>query len=64
MEGDRINYNFSDQVVLITGAGRGIGEAVSKAFAKTGAKLVLVDINEEAIKELKNELVSTLQEED
>ena len=64
MEGCRINYNFSDQVVLVTGAGRGIGEAVSKAFAKTAAKLVLVDMNEEAIKELKNELVSTLKEKD
>ena len=50
MEGYSINYNFSDQVVLITGAGRGIGEAVSRAFAKTGARLVLVDICEGAIK--------------
>jgi len=64
MEDYRIKYDFSEQVVLITGAGRGIGEAVSRAFAKTGAKLVLVDMNEEAIKELKNELISTLQEED
>ncbi|RLC34938.1 MAG: hypothetical protein DRH33_08895 [Candidatus Nealsonbacteria bacterium] len=64
MGGYRMNYDFSNQVVLITGAGRGIGEAVSRAFAKTGAKLVLVDIDEEAIKELKNELISTLQEED
>lgn len=59
----RTNYDFNNQVVLITGAGRGIGEAVSRAFAKTGARLVLVDINEEAIKELRNELISTLLEE-
>ncbi len=59
-----INYNFNDQVALITGAGSGIGEAVSRAFAKTGAKLVLVDINEESTNELKNKLISTLQEED
>jgi len=64
MEGDKMNYDFSDQVVLITGAGRGIGEAVSRAFAKTGAKLVLVDMNEKAIKELKNKLISRSQEED
>jgi len=64
MEGYRTNYDFSDQVVLITGAGRGIGEAVSRAFTKTGAKLVLVDICEESIKKLKNELISTLKEED
>jgi NAD(P)-dependent dehydrogenase (short-subunit alcohol dehydrogenase family) len=34
MRGYRINYNFSNQVALITDSGRGIGEAVSRAFAK------------------------------
>ena len=37
MEGYKINYNFSNQVVLITGSGRGIREAVSRAFAKQEA---------------------------
>jgi len=59
-----MNYGFSEQVVLITGAGRGIGEAVSRAFAKTGVKLALVDLCEEGIIELKNELVPTLKKED
>ena len=64
MEDHRINYNFSNQVVLITGSGRGIGEAASKAFANAGAKLILVDICKESIKKLKNELVFTLRRED
>ena len=34
MEGYRINYSFNNQVVLITGSCCGIGEAVSRAFAK------------------------------
>ncbi|MEM0095215.1 MAG: SDR family NAD(P)-dependent oxidoreductase [Candidatus Bathyarchaeia archaeon] len=34
---------------LITGAGAGIGEAISKRFAEAGANLDLVDINEEAL---------------
>ena len=64
MEHNSVNYNFSDQVVLITGAGRGIGKATSKAFAKAGAKLVLVDISEEGTQELMEELIPALKKED
>lgn len=33
--------HLTDQVALITGASRGIGEAIARAFAKAGAKVVL-----------------------
>lgn len=33
--------NIKDQVVLVTGASRGLGEAIVKAFAKEGAKVVI-----------------------
>ncbi|MBL8921620.1 MAG: glucose 1-dehydrogenase [Myxococcaceae bacterium] len=33
--------HLADQVALITGASRGIGEAIARAFAKAGAKVVL-----------------------
>ncbi len=35
---------FQDKVVLVTGAARGIGKATATAFARQGAKVVLVDI--------------------
>jgi NAD(P)-dependent dehydrogenase (short-subunit alcohol dehydrogenase family) len=37
--------NFTDKVVLITGAGNGIGRATALAFAQQQAKVVVSDIN-------------------
>ncbi len=38
-------YSLSDKVVLITGAGRGLGEATANALAGRGAQVVLADVN-------------------
>jgi len=35
--------NLKDKVVIVTGAGSGIGRATALRFAGEGAKLVLVD---------------------
>ncbi|WP_163580893.1 SDR family NAD(P)-dependent oxidoreductase [Gracilibacillus saliphilus] len=43
--------SFENKVVLITGAAGGIGLAAAEAFAKEGAKLVLVDLSKEALEE-------------
>lgn len=40
-----MNKKLSGKVCLITGAARGMGEAVAKKFASEGAKVCLTDIN-------------------
>ncbi len=40
-----------DQVVLVTGAGQGMGETIVGHFANAGAKVAAVDINPEAVAE-------------
>ena len=40
---------LDSKVAIITGAGGGIGQAAARLFAAEGAKLMLVDLNEEAL---------------
>jgi NAD(P)-dependent dehydrogenase (short-subunit alcohol dehydrogenase family) len=44
------------QTVLVTGAGQGLGRATSLAFARLGAKVALVDINEGTLNDVRDEL--------
>lgn len=43
--------SFSDKVIMVTGAGAGIGRTTALALADAGAKLVLGDINAQALDE-------------
>lgn len=38
-------YDFTGQVALVTGAGKGMGLATARMFAKSGAAVVLADID-------------------
>ena len=50
--------NFSDKLVLITGAGSGIGRLLSLELANLGAKLILLDVNFDSIKKVASEIKS------
>lgn len=47
---------LKDKVAIITGAGRGIGEATAKLLAKEGAKVVINDVDEEAADQVKKDI--------
>lgn len=47
---------LKDKVAIVTGCGSGIGEATAKMFAAEGAKVVGVDINQEAIDKVVGEI--------
>ena len=52
--------NFNKKVALITGASAGIGRATAIKFAQCGARVVIVDINEEALQNVKKEVLRPL----
>lgn len=48
--------DFEGKVAVVTGAASGIGRSVAIAFANRGMKVILADINEEALEEVAQEL--------
>ncbi|MBO5777368.1 MAG: SDR family NAD(P)-dependent oxidoreductase, partial [Clostridia bacterium] len=51
-----INVDYSGKVVVVTGAGGLICGAMARAFAQSGAKVAALDLNEDAVKELADQL--------
>src|ERR1700688_4403416 len=45
-----MNISYENKVALVTGAGSGLVFATAKAFAESGASVVLADWNEEAVR--------------
>ena len=51
-----MNISFENKVALVTGAGSGLGLATAKAFAESGASVVLADWHEDAVRSAAEEL--------
>lgn len=50
-----LNIEFTEKVVVVTGAGGVLCGTMAKAFAQAGAKVAALDLNEEAVKKLADE---------
>ena len=51
-------FDLTGRVALVTGASRGIGEAIAKAYAQQGARVVVSSRKQEACDEVAKEIVA------
>ena len=51
---------LKDKVALITGAGSGIGQQTAMLFAREGAQVAIVDVNEKAAKEVASSIKNSI----
>jgi 3-oxoacyl-[acyl-carrier protein] reductase len=48
--------NLQNQVIVITGAAQGLGKAMAEEFAKQGAQIALLDMQEDAVESAASEI--------
>jgi NAD(P)-dependent dehydrogenase (short-subunit alcohol dehydrogenase family) len=54
-----MNISFENQIALVTGAGSSLGLATARAFAQSGASVVLADWNEEPVRSAAADLAAS-----
>ncbi|MBD7945979.1 SDR family oxidoreductase [Psychrobacillus sp. Sa2BUA9] len=57
-----MSKSFEDKVIIITGAGSGLGQVTAVTVAKDGAKLALVDLNSNGLEETKKLILEVAPE--
>lgn len=56
MESYLDDSKFADKVVVVTGSGTGIGQAIAKRFAENGASIILLGRRKEPLEQTRSEL--------
>src|ERR1700761_6966726 len=52
-------FRLDGKIALITGAASGIGEATARTFADAGARVLLVDLNEERVRQVGSSIANS-----
>ncbi|MGB8574619.1 MAG: SDR family NAD(P)-dependent oxidoreductase, partial [Nitrososphaeraceae archaeon] len=55
-----VELDFANKVVVVTGSGTGIGQAIAKKFAENGASIILLGRRKEPLEETQSELQSII----
>jgi 3-oxoacyl-[acyl-carrier protein] reductase len=53
---DKINFDFINRTALVTGGAQGFGLDIAKRFLKSGAKVIIWDIDSKMIEKAQNDL--------
>ncbi|MCT7663046.1 SDR family NAD(P)-dependent oxidoreductase [Shinella kummerowiae] len=53
-----MSISVKDRSIIVTGAGRGIGESIARGLAVAGARLTIADINEDSARSVADSIVS------
>ena len=57
---DKISFDFKNRTALVTGGAQGFGLDIAKRFLKSGAKVIIWDIDSKMIEQAIKELIPSL----